>query len=171
MKAFLAAAAALAAVPSTFAAPTPDISFFPDLPFTTRGRDIIGKSGEVITYAGVNWPGAADAMLPEGLQYQSIANIVSKIKSLGMNVIRLTYAIEMIDDIYAGNPSSSLKGTLLNALGDDNGTQVLHEILRHNPQFNENTMRLDVYDAVAAECASQGIYGTRRSKFRSFQDC
>ena len=64
----------------------------------------------------------------------------------------------MIDDIYAGNPSQSLKGTLLNALGDTNGTKVLKQILKHNPQFTEDTRRLDVYDAVAAECANQGIY-------------
>lgn len=32
-------------------------------------------------------------MIPEGLQYQPIAAIVSKIRSLGMNAIRLTYAV------------------------------------------------------------------------------
>lgn len=36
-------------------------------------------------------------MVPEGLQYQSVETIVSKIKSLGMNSIRLTYATELID--------------------------------------------------------------------------
>lgn len=83
-------------------------------------------------------------MLPEGLQYSSVANIVSKIKELGMNVIRLTYAIEMIDDIYSNNPNSSLQGTLMNALGATNGTKVLKQILHHNPQFTASTTRLEV---------------------------
>jgi hypothetical protein len=34
-------------------------------------------------------------MIPEGLQYQSIKNIVKRVKDLDMNVIRLTYAIEV----------------------------------------------------------------------------
>jgi hypothetical protein len=67
--------------------------------FYTSGNYIVNAKRSRVTYAGVNWPGATDTMIPEGLQYQSIESIVSKIKSLGMNVIRLTYAIEMIDDI------------------------------------------------------------------------
>ena len=117
---------------------------WPHAPFTTRGRDIKNTRGETVTYAGVNWPGAADTMLPEGLQYRSVADIVSKIKSLGMNAIRLTYAIEMIDDIYSNNPNSSLRGTLVHALGQQNGTKVLGQILRNNPNFTPATTRLEV---------------------------
>ena len=117
---------------------------WPYAPFTTSGRDIKNTQGDTVTYAGVNWPGAADAMLPEGLQYSSIADIVSKIKSLGMNSIRLTYAIEMVDDIYSNNPNSSLEGTLVNALGQTNGTKVLGQILEKNPDFTASTTRLEV---------------------------
>ncbi|KAK4629373.1 Glycosyl hydrolase 5 family protein [Fulvia fulva] len=130
---------------------------WPFAPFTTSGRDIKNSQGDTVTYAGVNWPGAADAMLPEGLQYSSIADIVSKIKSLGMNSIRLTYAIEMIDDIYSNNPNSSLEGTLVNALGQQNGTKVLDQILQNNPDLTATTTRLEVFDAVAAECYKQQI--------------
>lgn len=98
---------------------------------------------ETVVYAGVNWPGAADVMIPEGLQYQSISSIVSKIKSLGMNVIRLTYAIEMIDDIYDDGDVSLGDATQI-ALGAENGTKVLNEILAANPSFSTNTTRLQV---------------------------
>jgi hypothetical protein len=118
-------------------------SSWPHTPFTTTGRDIKNNLHETITYAGVNWPGAADAMIPEGLQYQSIATIVSKIKDLGMNVIRLTYAIEMIDDIYE-NVDSSLKTAFVQALGEVNGTKVLEQVLESNPGFTEDTTRLEV---------------------------
>jgi hypothetical protein len=118
-------------------------SSWPHAPFTTSGRDIKNSLNETVVYAGVNWPGAADVMIPEGLQYQSIATIMSKIKDLGMNVIRLTYAVEMIDDIYEG-VDSSLKTAFINALGEVNGTRVLKQVLESNPGFSENTTRLEV---------------------------
>jgi hypothetical protein len=120
-----------------------ETSSWPYTPFHTSGRDIKNTLNKTVTYAGVNWPGAADVMIPEGLQYQSVSTIVSKIKSLGMNVIRLTYAIEMIDDIYAGG-DVSLENALTIALGSENGTKVLNEILTANPSFTANTTRLEV---------------------------
>ncbi|KAJ5577557.1 uncharacterized protein N7459_006521 [Penicillium hispanicum] len=127
-------------------------------PLSTSGRWIVDSNGQNVTYAGVNWPGAADAMLPEGLQYQSISTIVGKIKSLGMNVIRLTFAIEMIDDIYETGADVPISTSLTNALGQENGTVVFRQIIKNNPQFGTNTTRLQVFDAVAAECYNQGIY-------------
>lgn len=114
-------------------------------------------------------------MIPDGLQYQSIETIVSRVKSLGMNVIRLTYAIEvrcrllldrnmltillqMIDDIIDNNPNSTLKNSFINALGTTNGTSVVKNILEKNPQFTEETTRIEVFDAVAAECLKQQMY-------------
>lgn len=113
-------------------------------PLSTSGRWIVDSDGNNVTYAGVNWPGAAEAMLPEGLQYQSIEYIVSKIKSLGMNVIRLTFAIEMIDDIYDNSADVPIKTSLINALGETNGTAVYNDIISNNPQFNDETTRLQV---------------------------
>jgi hypothetical protein len=137
--------------------PISQASSWPHAPFTTSGRDIKNSLGQTVTYAGVNWPGAADVMIPEGLQYQSVKTIMSKIKSLGMNVIRLTYAIEMIDDIY-GNVDSTLKTAFIQALGQTNGTKVLKQVLAANPSFTEKTTRLQVFDAIAAEALTQNIY-------------
>jgi hypothetical protein len=120
---------------------------FPGTPFTSSGRDILDSSGAKVVYKGVNWPGAADAMIPEGLQYQSIANIVSGIKSLGMNVVRLTFAIEMVDDIISGSSKSTLGNSLNNALGTTNGPKVLQQILKKNPQFTSSTTRIQVRPA------------------------
>ena len=117
---------------------------WPDLPFKASGRDILSASGSKVVYAGVNWPGAADAMLPEGLQYSSVADIVGFIKSLGMNVVRLTFAIEMVDDIYEESPDQTLQATLVKALGEQNGTTVLSQILDRNPEFTADMTRLEV---------------------------
>lgn len=116
---------------------------FPNGPFVTSGRWIYNSLGNNVTYAGVNWPGAADVMIPEGLQYASIASIVSGIKSLGMNVIRLTFAIEMIDDIYNGG-DVTLATAFNTALGTTNGPIVYQKVLKNNPQFSSSTTRLQV---------------------------
>lgn len=119
-----------------------------DAPLSTSGRWIVDSDGANITFAGVNWPGAADAMLPEGLQYQSISYIVGKVKELGMNSIRLTFAIEMIDDIYDQGGDVPIKTSLITALGEENGTSVYQDIVSHNDQFGEETTRLDVRCAI-----------------------
>jgi hypothetical protein len=56
---------------------------FQPLPFSSSDRWIIDANGENVPVVGVNWPGAADTMLPEGLGYQSIANIVQKLTNTG----------------------------------------------------------------------------------------
>lgn len=118
---------------------------WPNGPFVTSGRWIADASGTVVTYAGVNWPGAADTMLPEGLQYQSISDIVSKIKGLGMNVIRLTYAIEMVDQITNnGGKDIPIQTAFVNALGQQNGSAVYAKVVANNPTFNAATTRLQV---------------------------
>lgn len=116
---------------------------WPDGPLVTSGRWIHNSLGKNVTYAGVNWPGAADVMIPEGLQYASIASIVSGIKSLGMNAIRLTFAIEMIDDIYNGG-DVKLSAAFNKALGTTNGSVVYQKVLKNNPSFSANTTRLQV---------------------------
>ncbi|OCL09186.1 glycoside hydrolase family 5 protein [Glonium stellatum] len=141
-----------------FVVPLTQAATWPNGPFHTSGRWILNNAGANVTYAGVNWPGAADTMIPEGLQYQSIATIVSKIKSLGMNVIRLTFAIEMIDDILDNGGDVLLKNAFTKVLGTTNGATVYNAVLKYNPQFNSTTTRLQVFDAIAAECFNQQIY-------------
>lgn len=134
-------------------------SAWPFGPFVTEGQYIKNTLNESVVYAGTNWPGHGEVMIPEGLQYQSIETIVSKIKSIGMNSVRLTYAIELIDQIYENGGVDIPIGTaFINALGSENGTKVLNQVMDKNPSFTPYTTRLQVYDAVAAELARQEIY-------------
>jgi endoglucanase len=127
------------------------------LPFSTSGRDILDINGKIFNFVSTNWPGHQEAMIPEGLQHASVEEIVSWFPKLGLNSVRLTFAIEMIDDIYANNPNQTLERSVLNALGTANGTIVLKQILAHNPTFSKNTTRLQVFDAVAKELGKQGV--------------
>ncbi|KAG2420431.1 hypothetical protein HFD88_000043 [Aspergillus terreus] len=129
-----------------------------NVPFSVSGRWIHDSKGKVFTYAGANWPGAGEVMIPEGMQYASIASTVSKLKNLGMNVIRLTFPTELVDDILDNGGDVTVQKSLTNALGLTNGTKVFDEIRKVNPQITASTTRLQVYDMVAAECNKQGIY-------------
>ncbi|KAK7935853.1 glycoside hydrolase family 5 protein [Apiospora marii] len=137
----------------------PRQSGWPYAPFVTSGRDVKNTEDQDVVYAGANWPGAGEVMIPEGLQYQSIETIVSKMKSIGMNAIRLTFAIELIDQIYDNEGVDvPLSTAFTEALGAENGKTILDQVLANNPSFTESTTRLEVYDAIAAECAKQEIF-------------
>ncbi|KXJ89970.1 glycoside hydrolase family 5 protein [Microdochium bolleyi] len=151
----------LAAAAPTVAAESLDArqAAWPFGPLSVSGRDIKNTKGETVVFAGTNWPGHGEVMIPEGLQYQSIATIVSKIRSIGMNAVRLTFAIQMVDEIYANNGADiTVKKAFEAGLGQTNGTRVYQQFLAKNPQFNDQTTRLQVYDAVAAELARQKVY-------------
>lgn len=116
------------------------------LPFSTSGRDILYSDGCVFPgYAGTNWPGHQEAMVPEGLTYSSVEDVVSKIKAFGLNSVRLTFAIEMLDDILDNGGDKTLEESFQIALGTENGTQALEDVLKNNPQLNSTTTRLEVW--------------------------
>jgi hypothetical protein len=119
------------------------------LPFSSSDRWIVDANNNHVPYVGINWPGAADTMLPEGLQYLSIENIVSVVSQTGFNSVRLTFAIEMVDDILDNGGDVSLNDALVNALGQTNGTIILQQILTNNPQFTACTTRLQVRDGLS----------------------
>lgn len=128
------------------------------LPFKTDGGKIVTSDGNNFIYQGTNWPGHMNAMVPEGLQYSSVKAIVNKIKGFGLNSVRLTFAIELVDQIYEKGHDISIEDSFKTALGDVDGTKVLNEILAKNPQFSKDTTRLEVYNDVAKELANEGIY-------------
>lgn len=134
------------------------IQAFPNGPFNTSTQWVHDSTGEKFTYVGVNWPGAGEVMIPEGLQYQSISSIVTRIKEMKMNIVRLTFAIEMIDDIKDNGGDVTVQNALIKVLGTENGAKVWDSVVKNNPQFTNSTTRFQVYDNIAAELAKQQIY-------------
>ncbi|KAF3044371.1 hypothetical protein E8E12_009787 [Didymella heteroderae] len=142
---------------SALASAFPEVKRTAKLPLSTKGRDIIDINGDVFHFISTNWPGHQEVMVPEGLQHSSIKDIVSWFPKFGLNSVRLTFAIEMIDDYLANSPNQTLERSFINSLGQTNGTKVLNQVLEKNPEFNKNTTRLEVWDAVAKELSSQGV--------------
>lgn len=64
-------------------------SVWPYGPFSTKGRDIVNARGEVITWAGANWPLSGETMIPEGLEWVSAEEILDNVASVGFNFIRM----------------------------------------------------------------------------------
>lgn len=126
------------------AAALPVLSLALNAPFHTEGQWVVDNAGKNFTYVGANWPGASEVMIPEGLQYQSIASIVSKLKSLNMNSVRLTFAIEMIDDIKDRGGDVTIQAAFRKALGTTNGDAVYQKVIKNNPSFGSSTTRLQV---------------------------
>lgn len=62
---------------------------WPHGPLKTKGRDIINSKGDVITWAGVNWPMSGETMVPEGLEWASVDKILDNVASVGFNFIRM----------------------------------------------------------------------------------
>jgi endoglucanase len=127
------------------------------LPLSTKGRDIIDANGNVFHFMSTNWPGHQEIMIPEGLQHSSIKDIVSWFPKLGLNSVRMPFAIQMVDDYLANSPNQTLEKSVLNAIPGTNGTKLLNSILQKNPEFTKNTTRLQVWDAVGKELSRQGI--------------
>lgn len=131
---------------------------WPHGPFYTQGRQIKNSLNEDVTLIGTNWPGSGETMIPEGIEFRSIAEIVGMMKYVGYNFVRHTYAIEMIDQIYENNGTDiSLKSAMLYAMGADNGTRIVDMIIQNNPAINENTTRLEIWGMIAEEERKQGI--------------
>lgn len=98
-------------------------------------------------------------MVPEGLEWASVEDIVDQITSVGFNFIRLTYADEMINQIYARNGSDiPLEVAMINGLGYENGTKVTNEIIARNPGWSKDTTRFEIWDKIAQVAASKQIY-------------
>jgi endoglucanase len=127
------------------------------LPLSTKGRDILDANGDVFHFMSTNWPGHQEIMIPEGLQHSSVKDIVSWFPKLGLNSVRLPFAIQLVDDYLENSPDQTLEKSVLNAIPGTNGTDVLNQILKNNPQFTKNTTRLQVWDAVGKELSNQGV--------------
>lgn len=150
---------AAAAIQAAFSAASPVRRHeWPHGPFTTQGNQIKNVNGEPVIFIGTNWPGSGETMIPEGIEFRSIADIVSMMKYVGYNFVRHTYAIQMIDQIYENNGTDvTVQHALWYAMGEDNGTRIMQMINQNNPQITNSTTRLEVLSMIAEEEKKQGL--------------
>lgn len=134
-------------------------SAWPYAPLSTRGRDIVNNRNETIKWAGVNWPLNAETMIPEGLEWSSVDEILDSIQEVGFNFVRMGYAVEMVDQIYLRNGSDvPMNVALIEALGIINGTRVTREMVAKNPGWTESTTRFQIWGEIMDKAAQRQIY-------------
>lgn len=69
------------------------------IPFRTKGRNIVDANGRRVKLASVNYYGGSDELfIPGGLDIQHRADIAKVIRHLGFNSVRLPYSDEMVMD-------------------------------------------------------------------------
>ncbi|KAK8087086.1 Beta-1-6-galactanase [Apiospora phragmitis] len=128
-------------------------------PFKTQGRDIVNNRGDVLSWAGINWPMSGETMIPEGLEWKSVDEILDDVQSVGWNVLRMGYAIQMIDEIYERDGNDvSLEVAMIMGLGYENGTKVTNEIVRKNPSWTVQTTRFEIWSDIADKALERGIF-------------
>lgn len=104
----------------------------PAFPLHTSGRFIVDANGNRVRLNAFNWYGAESTdYVVEGLQAQSLPNIVTTIKGMGFNAVRLLWSNQMVEKNpvvgnYALAANASLQGenaltifdTVVNALAN-----------------------------------------------------
>ncbi|MBD2101695.1 cellulase family glycosylhydrolase [Leptolyngbya sp. FACHB-261] len=66
-------------------------------PLSTRGAQIVDAAGRPVLLRGVNWFGLeTEFQVPHGLWARDYKEMLSQIKSLGYNVIRLPYSVQAL---------------------------------------------------------------------------
>ncbi|HBL13402.1 MAG TPA: glycoside hydrolase [Cyanobacteria bacterium UBA11162] len=106
------------------------------LPLSTRGSKIVDAKGQTVLLRGVNWFGIETEMhVPHGLWKRDYKEMLSQIKALGYNTIRLPYSVE------------SLRSSELSGIDYTLGANA--ELQGKSP--------LEVMDAVISEADRQGL--------------
>ncbi|KAK7977467.1 Glycosyl hydrolase 5 family protein [Apiospora saccharicola] len=130
-------------------------------PFMTKGRDIVNSRGDILSWAGINWPMSGETMIPEGLEWKSVDEILDDVQSVGWNVLRMLrgYATQMIDEIYERDGNDvSLEVAMIMGLGYENGTKVTNEIVSKNPGWTAQTTRFEIWSDIADKALEKGIF-------------
>ncbi|MDD3661825.1 MAG: glycoside hydrolase family 5 protein [Candidatus Dojkabacteria bacterium] len=111
----------------------------------TAGANKIYRDGNVITLRGINWFGSeTDTLAPHGLWSRSYKDMISQIKNLGFNAVRLPVnpasingsAVNGID--YTVNPELTGKNSIqvLDEIISEMGQQGLYVLLDHHRPDN-----------------------------------
>ena len=121
----------------------------------TSSRWILDSSNTRVKLRCVNWAGASETRIPEGLQWQPVATIASWIASSGFNCVRLTYSIDMaldpnesVSSAFSSAASSTGAGTTL--------TNLYTTAVGKNPWLSTATTR-GVFGEVITALGNVGV--------------
>jgi len=71
-------------------------ALLPPLPLRAHGNIIVDAAGSRFRLTGVNWAGAHIINVPGGLDRAPLSSLARRIRTLGFNVVRLTWSVESV---------------------------------------------------------------------------
>jgi endoglucanase len=105
-----------------------------ETPLSTRGSDILDRTGRSLLLRGVNWFGLeTETHAPHGLWVRNYKDLITQIRELGYNFIRLPYSVQMMRD-------TTVKGIDFNLNPDLKGKKPI-----------------EIMDAIVQEAGRQGL--------------
>jgi endoglucanase len=129
--------------------PSPSIQPAPVLRGYTANGGKIYKNGSPIKLKGVNWFGAeTGTFVPHGLWARNYKEIISQMKSLGFNAVRIPvcprtlYAVPVNSVDYSKNPKLAGRNSLdvlHNIVGELNSQQMFALLDHHRPNCDNQT--------------------------------
>lgn len=118
-------------------------------PLSANGSLIVDAAGTPVQLRCANWPGHMETMLPEGLQYATVDDLVSLLVQSGVfNCIRLGYSVEMVASYSSLTARASF--TRLNL------STHIEPFSKYNPSLIDAPV-LAAFDAVIAACNEQNV--------------
>jgi endoglucanase len=121
-------------VPSLWAQRPMESQTWVQPPLSTRGSEILDRTGRSLLLRGVNWFGLeTESHSPHGLWTRNYKELITQIKDLGYNFIRLPYSVQMMKDEKVSGVDVAL-----------------------NPDLNDKKP-IEVMDAIIEEAGRQGL--------------
>jgi endoglucanase len=125
-------------------------------PLHTSSRWILDSNNNRIKLRCINWAGHMEASVPEGLQHQTVDDIVSTIASARFNCVRLTWSVDMALDMDVSVSDSF--GTLAARTGADPGAvNSLWNAVREKNQWISNATVGDAFAKVVDTLGGKGL--------------
>ena len=122
----------------------------PSFPLTAKGLHVVDSAGVSFQFRCANWPGHMESMLPEGIQWTSLDDIVALIVSSNVyNCIRLTYAADMWSTV---DKSTTARQALM-AL---NLSSQVTAVTKYNPDLIDLPL-IDIQTRVVQACNKANI--------------
>lgn len=121
---------------------------------STSSRWIVDSSGKRFKLRCVNWAGAAETKIPEGLAAQPVDTITSMISSGGFNCVRLTYSIDM-----ALNPNQKVSQAFSSAASSTGQSSLnsLYNTAKSKNSFLASGTTRGAFEAVINSLAKKNI--------------
>lgn len=123
---------------------------------STSGNQIVSADGTPVKIAAINWYGLeTNSYAPQGLWARNYQAMMSQMKSLGFNAIRLPFSLQLFDP---GSTPSGINYTLNPDLQGLDGLQIMDKIVSYASQIGLKIILDDHRSAAGSGPNGDGLW-------------